>query len=159
MKKGPFMSQTPTPAEPLQIVVHGQYVQDLSFESPNAPAIFQQLQKAPTIEVSVNLSTRKIEEAVHEVSLMLRLQAKTESAVAFIAEVAYNGLFGVPSQVPDDVLMPFLYIEAPRLLFPFARNVLANAVRDGGFPQILLNPIDFDVLYQQQLAKNNNQIV
>ncbi|MDX9689658.1 MAG: protein-export chaperone SecB [Proteobacteria bacterium] len=153
------MSQAPDSPQPLQVVVHGQYVQDLSFESPNAPAIFQQLQKAPTIEVSVNLSTRKIEETVHEVSLMLRLQSKTESAVAFIAEVAYNGLFGIPANIPNDVLMPFLYIEAPRLLFPFARAVLANAVRDGGFPQILLNPVDFELLYQQQLAKNNNQIV
>lgn len=153
------MSQDPKPMEPLQIVVHGQYVQDLSFESPNAPSIFQQLQKAPNIEVSVNISTRKIDESVHEVSLMLRLQAKAESTIAFITEVAYNGLFGVPPQVSNDVLMPFLYIEAPRLLFPFARSVVANAVRDGGFPQILLNPIDFDLLYQQQLAKNNNQIV
>jgi len=126
-----------------------QYVKDLSFESPNAPAIFQN-QIQPNIEVEFNIGAAQVGEEVHEVLLKVQIRAKAEEQVAFIVELAYAGLFGVRN-VPEEHLQPFMLAEAPRLLFPFARRVLADAVRDGGFPPLMLDPIDFGMLYQQQL--------
>lgn len=142
-------AQTP---ESLQIAIHAQYIRDFSFESPNAPHIFTQTQASPILDVGVNVQTRSLEGRNFEVVLMLKLEAKIEDKVAFIAELAYAGVFGLPS-MPEDHLKAFLLMEAPRLLFPFARSIIANAVRDGGFPQILINPIDFGAIYQQQIAQ------
>ena len=127
-----------------------QYVKDLSFESPSAPAIFQS-QAQPNIEVEFGIGTNQVGEDVHEVTLKIEVKAKTEETTAFLVELVYAGLFGVRN-VPDDQLQPFMLGEAPRLLFPFARRVVADAVRDGGFPPLMLDPIDFGSLYLQQLA-------
>lgn len=136
----------------MQVAVHAQYIRDLSFESPSAPQIFAQAQTQPVIDMGVNVQTRPLEQNNYEVVLMIKLEAKTETATAFIAELAYAGVFGLPA-MPDEQLKAFLLVEAPRLLFPFARNILANAVRDGGFPQVLLNPIDFAAVYQAQQSQ------
>lgn len=136
-----------------QIAVHGQYVRDFSFESPNAPQIFSPSQTQPVIDMGVNVQSRKVDETVYESMLLLKLGAKLGDKTAFIAELAYGGLFGLPAAWPENAVRAFLMVEAPRLLFPFARNIVANAVRDGGFPQVLINPIDFAGLYQQQLAQ------
>jgi preprotein translocase subunit SecB len=125
-----------------------QYVKDLSFESPNAPAIFQN-QIQPNIEVEFNIGAAQVGDEVHEVTLKIDVRAKSEDQTAFIVELAYAGLFGIRN-VPDEHLQPFMLGEAPRLLFPFARRVLADAVRDGGFPPLVLDPIDFGQLYLQQ---------
>ena len=127
-----------------------QYVKDLSFESPNAPAIFQQ-QAQPNIEVEFGIATNQVGEDVHEVTLKIDVKAKSDATTAFIIDLTYAGLFGVRN-VPTDQLQPFMLGEAPRLLFPFARRVVADAVRDGGFPPLMLDPIDFGSLYLQQLA-------
>ena len=127
-----------------------QYVKDLSFESPSAPMIFQS-QAQPNIEVEFGIATNKVGEDVHEVTLKIEVKAKTDEQTAFIVDLTYAGLFGVRN-VPDDQLQPFMLGEAPRLLFPFARRVVADAVRDGGFPPLMLDPIDFGSLYIQQLA-------
>jgi len=132
-----------------QIAVHAQYIRDFSFESPNAPAIFNPSQAGPQLDMGVNVQTRKLDQDTYEAVLMIKLEAKLEDKTAFIAELAYAGIFGLAG-LPEAHLKPFLFIEAPRLLFPFARNIIANAVRDGGFPQVLINPIDFVSLYQQQ---------
>jgi preprotein translocase subunit SecB len=126
-----------------------QYVKDLSFESPSAPAIFQS-QSQPNIEVEFGIGTNQVGEDVHEVTLKIEVKAKTDETTAFLVELVYAGLFGVRN-VPDDQLQPFMLGEAPRLLFPFARRVVADAVRDGGFPPLMLDPIDFGSLYLQQL--------
>jgi preprotein translocase subunit SecB len=125
-----------------------QYVKDLSFESPNAPAIFQN-QIQPNIEIEFNIGAAQVGDEVHEVTLKIEVRAKSEDQTAFIVELAYAGLFGIRN-VPDEHLQPFMLGEAPRLLFPFARRVLADAVRDGGFPPLVLDPIDFGQLYLQQ---------
>ena len=145
--------QTP-PQGPTQIAVHAQYIRDFSFESPNTPQIFSQMQKQPAIDMGVNVQTRALDANNHEVMLMIKLEAKTETTTAFIAELAYGGVFGLPALTEEQV-RAFLLIEAPRLLFPFARNIVAEAIRDGGFPQVLINPIDFGALYQQQQGKMN----
>jgi len=134
-----------------------QYVKDLSFENPNAPAIFQQ-QTAPAIDVQFNIAAAQVGEEVHEAVLKIDVRAEVEGQVAFIVDLSYAGLFGFRN-VPVDQIQPFMLAEAPRLLFPFARRVLADAIRDGGFPPLLLEPIDFGQLYLQQQAAENGQQV
>lgn len=144
------MSDTPSHApiqeSPLQIGVNAQYIKDFSFESPNAPMIFAPTQANPEISMNVNVHTRGVAEHSFEVLLTLRLEAKLEARTAFIAELSYGGLFSLPS-LPEEQLKIFLLIECPRLLFPFARAILMNAVREGGFPHIAVNPVDFAALY------------
>ena len=125
-----------------------QYVKDLSFENPNAPAIYQ-TPEPPQIDVGFNIGTSQVGEEVHEVTLKIDVRAEVNNQVAFIVDLTYAGLFGFRN-VPTDQIGPFMLAEAPRLLFPFARRVLADAVRDGGFPPLLLEPIDFGQLYLQQ---------
>lgn len=140
--------------EALQIGVHAQYIRDFSFESPHAPHVFSMMQSEPVLNMGVNVQTRGLEGQAHEVLLLLKLEATLGDKSAFIVELAYGGVFSVPN-MPEAHLKGFLLIEAPRLLFPFARNIIANAVREGGFPQVLINPIDFAALYQQQQAPAN----
>ena len=125
-----------------------QYVKDLSFENPNAPAIYQS-QTAPQIDVQFNIGAEQIGDEVHEVTLKIEVRADSEGTVAFIVDLTYSGLFGFRN-VPADQIQPYLLAEGPRLLFPFARRVVADTIRDGGFPALLLEPIDFAQLYLQQ---------
>lgn len=143
----------PSPVQPgMQIGVNAQYIKDLSFESPNAPQIFQPTQVAPELNLGVNVNTRPLAESTYEVVLLLKLEAKVEGKTAFITELAYGGVFTLPA-MPEEQLRMFLLVECPRILFPFARQVLANAVREGGFPHIMIHPIDFMSLF---LANKNN---
>ena len=125
-----------------------QYVKDLSFENPNAPGIYQ-AQSAPAIDVQFNIVAEQIGEEVHEVTLKIEVRADSEGTVAFIVDLTFSGLFGFRN-VPADQIQPYLLAEGPRLLFPFARRVVADTIRDGGFPALLLEPIDFAQLYMQQ---------
>ncbi len=125
-----------------------QYVKDLSFENPNAPAVYQN-QTSPAIDVQFNIGAAQVGDEVHEVVLKIDVRAESEGQVAFIVDLSYAGLFGLRN-IPAEHVQPFLLGEAPRLLFPFARRVLSDAVRDGGFPPLLLEPIDFSQLYLQQ---------
>lgn len=126
-----------------------QYVKDLSFENPNSPAVYQ-WQDQPEIDVQFNIGTDKPGEDVFEVILKVEVKAKTAQGAAFAADLTYGGLFAMRN-ISDEQLHPFLFAEAPRLLFPFARRVLADAVRDGGFAPLVLDPIDFNGLYMQQM--------
>lgn len=131
-----------------QVGLISQYVKDLSFENPNSPAVYQ-WQGQPQIDVQFNIGATQVAEDVHEVLLKIEVKAKAEEGVTFQVELAYAGLFGMRNVALEQV-QPFLFAEAPRLLFPFARRVLADAVRDGGFPPLLLEPIDFGALYMHQ---------
>ncbi len=143
--------------ETLQIAIHAQYIRDFSFENPHAPQVFSLMKTAPELEIGVNIQTQALEDGAHEVVLLLKLEAKFEEKTAFIGELAYAGVFGFP-EIPEEQLKAFLLIEAPRLLFPFARSIIANAVRDGGFPPVLINPIDFAALYQQQQVQSKTPV-
>ena len=134
-----------------QVGILAQYVKDLSFENPNAPAVFQ-WQGQPQTDVQVNIGVNGVGQDVHEVVLKLEVEAKGEQGVAFRVETLYAGLFAIRN-VPDDQLSPFLLAEAPRLLFPFVRRIIADAIADGGFPPLLLEPIDFAGLYMQSAAQ------
>jgi preprotein translocase subunit SecB len=130
-----------------------QYVKDFSFENPNAPAVYQS-QAQPKLDVGFNIAANQVGEDVHEVVLKIDVRAQGDDGqVHFVVDLAYAGLFGLRN-VPGEHLQPFLLGEAPRLLFPFARRVLADAVRDGGFPPLMLEPIDFAQLYLQQAEAN-----
>lgn len=128
-----------------QVAIVGQYVKDLSFENPNAPASLQ-AQGQPQIDIQVNVSVNRVGEEVFEVGLKVEARATVETQISFAIDVLYAGLFGLRN-VPEEAVEPFLLVEAPRILFPFARRVIADATRDGGFPPLLLEPIDFSSLY------------
>lgn len=131
-----------------QVGLISQYIKDLSFENPNAPAVYQ-WQGQPQIDVQFGISGASVGEDVHECVLKIEVKATSEDKTAFQVELSFAGLFGMRN-VPEDQVQPFLLAEAPRLLFPFARRVLADAVRDGGFAPLLLEPIDFGGIYMQQ---------
>ena len=134
-----------------QVGMISQYVKDLSFENPNAPAVYQ-WQGQPQIEVQFNIGAHKLTEEVNEVELKIEVAARTDNNIAFAVEVLYAGLFALRN-IPEEQIQPFLLAEAPRLLFPFARRVIADAIRDGGFPPLVLDPIDFGALYMQRAAQ------
>jgi len=139
-----------------QVGVISQYVKDLSFENPNAPAVYQ-WQGTPKIDVEFNIGAQKLGDDLHEVALKIDITAKSgEDQTAFQVELLYAGLFGLRN-IPEEQLQPFLLAEAPRLLFPFARQIVAQTVQDGGFPPLLLDPIDFASLYMQRAAQEEAQ--
>ena len=139
-------------AEQPALVVNAQYIKDLSFEAPTAPGIFSLLQKQqPELTVNVNVNAQPMQDKVFEVELHIKTECKSGDTVAFILELVYGGLFNI--NVPEENLRPVLLIECPRLLFPFARNILADCSRDGGFPPLMLGPVDFVRMYQEQLKK------
>lgn len=128
-----------------------QYVKDLSVENPNAPESYN-WQEAPQIGVEFNIGARNLGPDVHEIELKINVSSRTSAGVAFMVELAYCGLIGMRN-VAEDQAHPFLFAEGPRILFPFARRVIADAVRDAGYPPLMLEPIDFNGLYLQQLAQ------
>jgi preprotein translocase subunit SecB len=140
-------------AEPtVTFQINAQYIKDLSFEAPGAPGIFAQLANhQPEVSVNVNLDAQGLGNHLHEVTLRLALEAKIQDKTAFILDLTYCGVFTV--QIPEEHLQPVLMIECPRLLFPFARNIVADTVRDGGFPPILLQPIDFVSLFRNRVEQ------
>lgn len=132
-----------------QAAVISQYVKDLSFENPNAPAVYQ-WQTQPRIDVQFNIGSAQVGDDVYEVVLKVDVRAESEGeGAAFVVDLSYAGLFALRN-IPQEQLQIFLLAEAPRILFPFARRVLADTVRDGGFPPLMLEPIDFGALYMQQ---------
>jgi preprotein translocase subunit SecB len=138
-----------------QVGVIAQYVKDMSFENPNAPAVYQ-WQGQPQMDVQVNIGAQGVGEDLHEVSLKLDVTAQAQEGIAFKLELLYAGLFALRN-VPAEQLQPFLLAEAPRILFPFARRLIADATVDGGFPPLLLDPIDFGGLYMQRAAQAEAQ--
>jgi preprotein translocase subunit SecB len=139
----------PAPAGNIQIGLGAQYIKDFSFESPNAPQIFAHLQTQPQMAMDVNVLSRGLGEGNFESVLKLKLESKLGDKTAFIAELSYAGLFALP-ELPEEQTKLFLLVEAPRLLFPFARAIIANAIREGGFPNVSIQPIDFMALYMAQ---------
>ena len=134
-----------------QVGVIAQYVKDLSFENPSAPAVYQ-WQGQPQMDVQVNIGAQNAGNDVHEVQLKIDVAATAEQGTAFRIELLYAGLFALRN-IPTEQLQPFLLAEGPRILFPFARQIIAETVTNGGFPPLLLDPIDFGALYMQRAAQ------
>jgi len=140
------------------IMVKAQYTKDLSFENPNAPESLARLQSVPQVNINVSVDTARIENRDWEVTIEIKAEATTDDETVFIIELVYGGVFEIGEQVPEDNLRPLLLIECPRLLFPFAREILSTATRDGGLPPLLLQPIDFVQLYRQKFADSEASV-
>ena len=134
------------------IGVISQYVKDLSFESPGAPQTLRNRTTTPAINIGVNVQSRMMQDGELEVELRMEATARDGEAVLFATELVFAGLFRL-NNIPQENITPIAMIECPRLLFPFARQIIADASRNGGFPPLLIDPIDFVQLYRQRLAQ------
>jgi preprotein translocase subunit SecB len=135
--------------------VISQYVKDLSFENPNSPAVYQ-WQTQPKIEVDFNIGSSKLNDEIYEVALRIEVRATADGQTAFAVDLLYAGLIGIRNVDDEADIQAFLLAEAPRILFPFARHIIAQTVQEGGFPPLMLDPIDFHALFvaraQQELG-------
>jgi len=145
-------------AQPVQVRVIAQFVKDLSFECPNVIKLIQAQGEAPELRVEVNVNAQKVGDKVFESAIMFKAQAEAKIGTVYDLELSYAGLFHVEN-MPEQALEPFLTIECPNLLFPFVRRLVADLTREGGFPPLLLDPINFANLYakrkQEQTALKN----
>ncbi len=148
---------SPTAAKGPPLTVRTQYLKDMSFENPGAPATLMPT-AGPKVALSVDVNAKDLGDQGFEVVLMLRAEAKRDSdEVIFLGEVQYAGVFSMGEGVAKEHVQLLLLIEAPRLLFPYARSILTNSIRDGGFPPLTIQPIDFLALYQQRVAHMKQQ--
>jgi preprotein translocase subunit SecB len=150
------MSDTPADQAPNDVAVaappiqiNAQYIKDLSFEAPSTPGILSKMQQgAPDVTINVDVSAHPVQDSLFEVQIHIRATCEVANETAFISELVYGGLFTIT--VPSEHLQPILLIECPRLLFPFARNIIADTTRDGGFPPLMMAPVDFVAMFQKQ---------
>lgn len=136
-------------SEGVTFAIGAQYIQDLSFENPRGAEAMAALEESPNVNIDVRTSARAASAGMYEVSLFIRAEAKTGDSTMFIVELTYGGLVQVGGASEEEA-KPIVMIEGPRLLFPFARAIVSNTVRDGGFPPLMVNPIDFAALYVEQ---------
>lgn len=141
----------PAPGQQPSLRILGQYLKDFSFENPNAPQSLAPQQNQPDINIAVNVNARNIGPNDFEVELHLDAKATGDGKMIFAAELLYAGIFKLENY-PANILQAAVLIECPRFLFPFARQILADATRNGGFPPLMLDPIDFVAMYQRRLA-------
>lgn len=138
--------------EDAPLTVNGQYIKDLSFEAPTTPGIFALIQQdPPNVNINVDVKAQGMQNNVFEVVLVIKAECKTGDSVAFILELSYGGVFTL--NVPQEDLETVLLVECPRLLFPFARNIVAEATRDGGFPPVMIGPVDFMAMFQNRQSQ------
>jgi preprotein translocase subunit SecB len=132
----------------------GQYLKDLSFENPNAPASLAIQDGQPEINISVNVNAKNLAPTDFEVELHIEAQATHEGNAVFAAELLYAGIFRLEN-IPEEAMHPIILVECPRMIFPFARQILADATQKGGFPPLMLDPIDFAGMYEQRAAEGD----
>jgi preprotein translocase subunit SecB len=154
----PLSAPEPQPGSQPSLKILGQYLKDFSFENPNAPGSLAPQQKQPDINISVNVNARNLGPNDFEVELHLDAKASGDNTVIFAAELLYAGIFRLEN-FPQNLLHPAVLIECPRMLFPFARQILADATRNGGFPPLMLDPIDFAAMYQQRMRQQTSATV
>jgi len=142
----------------LPLTVHAQYIKDMSFENPNAPAILRNNDGAPQMNVNVMMDSEPLADKGHyEVVLTIEATATRNDKTLFIAEVKYGVVCSVAENVPDNNVHPLIMIEVPKMAFPFVRQILCDAVMSGGFPPLMLNPVDFEGLYIAQYQKEQQE--
>ncbi len=140
------------PSEQPHLNVLAQYTKDFSFENPNAPHSLQSGAQQPSINIQINVNATPLAENDIEVELKLDGKAESSGQVLFAFELVYAGVFRIQN-VPQENVHPLVMIECPRLLFPFAREIIAGAVRSGGFPPLMIDPVDFVGLYRQKMGE------
>jgi len=136
----------------LRVNVLGQYIKDLSFENPNAPKSFQEPGENPNLQLNFNVGANKIGDDTYEVTLHFEGEAKSEASGIYQLDLVYAGIFRVEG-FPQDRLRPFLFVDCPAVLFPFVRRLIADLTREGGYPPLLIDPIDFAALYRRNASK------
>ncbi len=146
---GNIPRQAPDNPQAPQVNVVGQYIKDLSFECPDATHFFRGPGKNPNLQINFNVQVRNLQEDAYEVALSLEGEAKSDEGVLYNIELVYAGAF-VLRNLPNEAIQPVLFIECPALLFPFVRRLVADLSREGGFPPLLLDPIDFAGLYRRR---------
>ena len=139
-----------------QLGIRTQYIKDLSFENPSAAERPPEAERAPDIQVNVQVAVRRLDAPNFEVTLQITANARHQEKPVFLVELTYAGIFTLVG-IPQEALEPTLLVECPRLLFPFARRIVADVTRDGGFPPLLLGPIDFLALYRNGQAQAQAQ--
>lgn len=145
-------AQATAPTADARLLIHNQYLKDLSFESPAGPARLADLQQGPEIKVNISVDAHHLEGRRYEAELSIEVSAMVQDRTAFLIELQFAGIVTVGDKVEDEHVDPILKVEAPRYLFPFARNILADVTRQGGFPPLLINPIDFAQMYLKERA-------
>jgi preprotein translocase subunit SecB len=140
----------------VQVRIIGQYIKDLSFENPNVRKLLEGPGDKPALRVEVNVNATKIGDKVFESAIDFKAEAQSKSGVIYDLELTYAGMFEVQN-LPDQALEPFLLINCPLLLFPFLRRLVADLTREGGFPPLLLDPIDFAGLFMQKKQQQTGQ--
>lgn len=142
-----------------RLIVNAQYIKDLSFENPRAPMSLQQQPSAPSVDINVDVNAQPMNGGTFEVVLTIKASAKVNNEALFILELVYAAVV-TPHNVPQEMLPPVLLVETPRLLFPFARAIVADATQHGGFPPLMINPIDFTELLRRNAGQGGaNQII
>ena len=139
----------PPPVDGPQMFVNVQYVKDLSFENPRAPQSLMHPVTQPDVAINIDVKARNLNAEAYEVVLTINVNANAQGEPVFLVELAYAAVVTVRN-APEPLLTSLVLVETPRIIFPFARAVIANATRDGGFPPLLINPIDFAELLRQQ---------
>ncbi|HYW60512.1 MAG TPA: protein-export chaperone SecB [Xanthobacteraceae bacterium] len=139
-----------------QFRVLAQYTKDFSFENPNAPQSVSQQPQQPSINIQINVNPKQLSDTSFEVELKLEGKAEVDGSTLFAFDLVYAGVFHLQG-IPQESVGPLIMIECPRMLFPFAREIIASAIVSGGFPPLMLDPIDFVALYQQKLAHAQQQ--
>jgi preprotein translocase subunit SecB len=142
----------PSPERAPQLNVLAQYIKDFSFENPNAPRSLTPGQQQPTINIQINVNAKPVSDTDYEIELKLEGKAETSGTVLFSFDLLYAGIFRIQN-VAQENIQPVIMIECPRLLFPFAREIIATVVRNGGFPPLLIDPVDFVGLYRQRMEQ------
>jgi preprotein translocase subunit SecB len=139
------------PPQGQQLIVNAQYIKDLSFENPRAPHSLRQQQGQPSVDINVDVKAQGLGPDNFEVTLTINASAKMQEEALFLVELSYGAVITVHN-VPQELLSPIVLVETPRLMFPFARNIIADTTRDGGFPPLMINPIDFAELLRRNTA-------
>jgi len=147
-------SKAPAGAEvQAPLIVNAQYIKDLSFENPAAFESITPTEPAPSISIHIEAQAHNLADRTYEVTLRVQVDAKKKEKKVFLLDLEYAGVFTIGKDVPEDYIRPILMIECPRILFPFARNIVASTTQEGGYPALLLTPVDFADLYQRQIAQ------
>ena len=144
-------AQTTSAAEPQQLILNAQYIKDLSFENPRAPQSLIQQTTQPELEINVDVKASNLGPEVFEVVLTINATARAQGETVFLVELAYGSVVTIKN-AKTELLPALILVETPRIVFPFARAVIANATRDGGFSPLMINPIDFAELLRRQQA-------
>lgn len=151
-------------APALPVMIHAQYVKDLSFENPNATDMLRPGLAPPEMDMNIDIDTRALDASApdsktYEVELKVTVGAKRSGKTVFLTEVVYGAIVSVKNDIPDAKIHALLFVEVPQIMFPFARHAVAMATQSGGYPPLMLNPVDFRGLYMARFAADNKSAV